>query len=172
MSYWHKILGIDDNSTREEILKAYRKKALEFHPDVNKSPDASSKFKEVNNAFRALMNSSYEPKPKPKPKSDRSNTFKDSMSGQYYGENNRQSEFFVDSMAGTYEPDYKNVPKPIRTWNSKEKLEEINLWRDEKNPVDLFWNEYHRLKRVMAYEDSAEFWKKLDEYMEKIKKSQ
>ena len=188
MTHWHNILGISPTSTREEIMKAYRKKALEFHPDVNKSPDAANKFKEINNAFRVLTAPEYrpykapkspKPKPKPKPKprpskfdlwDNPTETFKDSMDGQYFGDRPKEKpEVFVDSMSGNYESG-EFIPKPIRTWNpSKEK--EVDLLKARKDPVELFWKEYERLKSSMAYEDSSEFWKKLEEYMEKMKKN-
>ncbi|MDP3998448.1 MAG: DnaJ C-terminal domain-containing protein [bacterium] len=53
---FYDILGIDKNSSPEEIKKAYRKKALECHPDRNKSPQATQQFKEVNEAYEVLSN--------------------------------------------------------------------------------------------------------------------
>ena len=51
---YYEVLGISRNNTEEEIRKAFRKKALEYHPDRNKSPDAESKFKEINEAYQVL----------------------------------------------------------------------------------------------------------------------
>lgn len=48
------ILGIEKGASDEDIKKAYRKQALKFHPDKNKSPQAEEKFKEV--AWSALTN--------------------------------------------------------------------------------------------------------------------
>lgn len=51
----YKTLGINSNATQEEIKKAFRKKALEFHPDRNpNNPDAEKNFKEVNEAYQVL----------------------------------------------------------------------------------------------------------------------
>jgi DnaJ-domain-containing protein 1 len=47
---WHKTLGVKPNASPEEIRQAYKKKARELHPDINKSPDAEEKFKQVNAA--------------------------------------------------------------------------------------------------------------------------
>ena len=51
---YYKQLGLTQNATREEIKKAYRKLALEFHPDRNKSPDAHEKFIAINEAYLLL----------------------------------------------------------------------------------------------------------------------
>lgn len=53
----YEVLGINKNSSNEEIKKAYRKQALEWHPDRNKSPQASEKFKEITQAYEILSNS-------------------------------------------------------------------------------------------------------------------
>ena len=51
---YYEILGVGKNATDEEIKKAFRKLALEFHPDRNKSKDAEDKFKEINEAYQVL----------------------------------------------------------------------------------------------------------------------
>lgn len=54
MSDFYEILGVDRNATKEEIKSAFRKKARQYHPDVNKSPDAEEKFKELGKAYETL----------------------------------------------------------------------------------------------------------------------
>ncbi len=55
MKDYYAILEISKDATTEEIKKAYRKKALQYHPDRNpNNPDAEKKFKEVSEAYEAL----------------------------------------------------------------------------------------------------------------------
>lgn len=51
---YYEILGVSKNASAQEIKAAYRKQALKWHPDRNKSPEAASKFKEINKAFEVL----------------------------------------------------------------------------------------------------------------------
>lgn len=51
---YYKILGLSKGASEEDIKKAYRKMALKYHPDKNKSPDAEEKFKAVAEAYEVL----------------------------------------------------------------------------------------------------------------------
>tara|TARA_B100000315_G_scaffold121985_1_gene111834 strand:+ start:958 stop:2124 length:1167 start_codon:yes stop_codon:yes gene_type:complete len=53
---YYAVLGVSKDGTEEDIRKAFRKKAMEYHPDRNKSPDAEEKFKEINEAYQVLSN--------------------------------------------------------------------------------------------------------------------
>ena len=52
---YYEVLGVSKNATEQEIKSAYRKKAKELHPDVNKDdPHAEEKFKEAQEAYSVL----------------------------------------------------------------------------------------------------------------------
>ena len=51
---YYDILGVGRGIGEEDIRKAFRKKAMEFHPDRNKNADAEEKFKEINEAYQVL----------------------------------------------------------------------------------------------------------------------
>lgn len=51
---YYKILGVERNADESQIKSAYRKLARKYHPDVNKSPDAGQKFKDINEAYEVL----------------------------------------------------------------------------------------------------------------------
>ena len=50
----YETLGISENATQSEIKKAYRNLAKQYHPDINKTPEAEEKFKEINGAYEVL----------------------------------------------------------------------------------------------------------------------
>lgn len=47
-------LNVSKGATQDEIKKAYFKLAKEFHPDVNKAPEAKEKFATINEAYETL----------------------------------------------------------------------------------------------------------------------
>ena len=50
----YEILGVSKNASPDEIKSAYRKLSKQFHPDVNKDPNAEEKFKQINEAYSVL----------------------------------------------------------------------------------------------------------------------
>lgn len=54
MADYYEILGVSKDADKSEIKSAFRKKARQLHPDVNKAPDAEEKFKELGKAYEIL----------------------------------------------------------------------------------------------------------------------
>ncbi|EFA86060.1 probable Heat shock protein [Heterostelium album PN500] len=52
---YYQLLGIETNATNEEIKRAYRQLALQYHPDRNPDPNAAEMFKEIHDAYEVLM---------------------------------------------------------------------------------------------------------------------
>jgi molecular chaperone DnaJ len=51
---YYEVLGLNRGATPEEIKKAFRRLARQYHPDVNKDSDAETRFKEINEAYEVL----------------------------------------------------------------------------------------------------------------------
>ena len=57
MSDYYQVLGVDQQASEKTIKAAYRKLALQYHPDRNPgNPEAEERFKEINEAYAVLSN--------------------------------------------------------------------------------------------------------------------
>jgi molecular chaperone DnaJ len=54
VSEFYALLGVTREATEAELKKAYRKLAMEYHPDRNPAPDAEARFKEITEAYEVL----------------------------------------------------------------------------------------------------------------------
>ena len=54
MSEFYALLGISRDASEADVKKAYRKLAMEYHPDRNSSPEAEARFKEITEAYEVL----------------------------------------------------------------------------------------------------------------------
>ncbi|KAL1927712.1 hypothetical protein VTP01DRAFT_3533 [Rhizomucor pusillus] len=52
----YKVLGLSSDATEDDIKRAYRKLALKYHPDKNKGPDTTEKFRNISHAYEILSN--------------------------------------------------------------------------------------------------------------------
>lgn len=51
---YYEILGVSRSASKDELKRAFRRLARQYHPDVNNDTDAEEKFKEINEAYRVL----------------------------------------------------------------------------------------------------------------------
>jgi molecular chaperone DnaJ len=51
---YYEVLGVSKSASKDELKKAYRKLSKQYHPDINKEPDAADKFKEIAEAYEVL----------------------------------------------------------------------------------------------------------------------
>ena len=51
---YYEVLGLNKNASMEEIKKAFRKLAFEYHPDRNKTKESEQRFKTINEAYQVL----------------------------------------------------------------------------------------------------------------------
>jgi curved DNA-binding protein len=51
---YYEVLGVPRDASEEDIRRAYRKLARQYHPDVNKDPGAEDRFKELSEAYEVL----------------------------------------------------------------------------------------------------------------------
>jgi molecular chaperone DnaJ len=51
---YYEVLGVPRNASSDDLKAAFRRLARQYHPDVNKSPDAEEHFKEINEAYAVL----------------------------------------------------------------------------------------------------------------------
>ncbi|NLE44634.1 MAG: molecular chaperone DnaJ [Chloroflexi bacterium] len=54
---YYEVLGVTRSAPPDDIKKAYRRLARQFHPDVSQEPDAEARFKEINEAYEVLSDS-------------------------------------------------------------------------------------------------------------------
>lgn len=54
MGEYFNILGLPENASKAQVKRAYRKLALEYHPDRNSSPDAHERFLQITEAYEML----------------------------------------------------------------------------------------------------------------------
>jgi molecular chaperone DnaJ len=56
VSEFYELLGVTREASEVDIKKAYRKLAMEYHPDRNSAPEAEARFKEITEAYEVLRN--------------------------------------------------------------------------------------------------------------------
>lgn len=68
MTDYHAVLGVSKDADEKEIKKAYRRLALKYHPDRNKSPRAVKRFREISEAYAVLTGKERPPARRRRPR--------------------------------------------------------------------------------------------------------
>jgi curved DNA-binding protein CbpA len=87
---YYQVLDINRDANTEEIKRAFRKKALKYHPDVCKLKEANNLFLEIYEAFEILSD------PIKRGAFDNSNIFKEKMTDEYRSSTNTNYETWVN----------------------------------------------------------------------------
>jgi molecular chaperone DnaJ len=110
MADHYKTLGISKNATSEEIKKAYRKLAVQYHPDkTGNDPALEVKFKEINEAYEVLSDS------KKREKYDMPNAFSGSFN---WGGSNQGNPFQNQDFGNFWGANRGNMQQTIRKGNN------------------------------------------------------
>lgn len=82
-----RVLGVDPNASKREVKTAYRRLALQFHPDVCTGDECDTRFMEVNRAYESLMISCPQsPTPQPAAAAAAGDAFSRSANCNYGGQ--------------------------------------------------------------------------------------
>ena len=121
-----KVLNVNQNSSQDEIKAAYRKLALELHPDKNKNSAADTQFKKITEAYNFLKKNKNQP--------DNSPYEKDTET-----KSNPRSQYKKKPQWGA--PDDGNIPEQDWSKYTREFEEsDPDFWKEYERK---FWEEYN-----------------------------
>lgn len=112
----HEVLGVPRGASEEEIKKAYRKLALEHHPDRHGgSKEAEERFKEINEAYNILTGAQKPPDPPPPRPGNPADAFETIFSSVFRNSRVRRSDAPAQAtVAVTLEEAYSGTRKHVR----------------------------------------------------------
>lgn len=98
---YYQVFGLPDNASKTEIRSAYRRLAMQYHPDKNPDPKAHSLFVDLTEAYHILLNDNYKPVQaqatvtrREKSEADRIREAQDRLKNQQFREQYEQDRFF------------------------------------------------------------------------------
>lgn len=119
----YQTLGISLTASKDEIKKAYRRLALQFHPDRNKSPDAHEKFIEINEAYLILFDEEARAKYDREYKNYYSQNVKAQQSSSSYQEKTHEEKEYNYTYSYKQEPQFEDEDLNKWTRNAREQAE-------------------------------------------------
>ena len=136
-----KVLNVNQSSSQDEIKAAYRKMALELHPDKNKDKNEDEKFKKITEAYNYLKQNHNE------------KSISSQQDNYYKNKSNSQTNFRRKPQWGA--PDDQKIPEQDWGKYTREFEEgDPDFWKEyEKN----FWEEYNA--RIRADGKNGEYEK-------------
>lgn len=142
MDNYHEILGVTEDATVEDIKRAYRQKAREWHPDVNQDPSATEHMKEINAAYDSIKEthpawdspgeSSVEEEEYGFEHEATPGMYSVEMLTQHEMEHDWDSEYNVNFRADRFQNGTKNISS--RDDNPPRGLQDFSVVRDEPIP--------------------------------------
>ncbi len=85
----YRVLGLNKNATKEEVMRARKELLMKWHPDVAKSSDATRKAQEINEAYSVIKDNNFVYTPSTNNWSAQGNPYGQSGYGYYQGGNNQ-----------------------------------------------------------------------------------
>jgi hypothetical protein len=154
---YYKVLGVERNATEEEIKKAYKKLAREYHPDKNpgNKEEAEKKFKEIYSAYQVLSD------PEKKSKYDR---------GEDIGQQIHWSaEWIREELMRIYEESNRHCERAeeaVERLQEKFRREEEEFRRTQEEREELLAEEFRcQMEEVKRKQEERE--KGMEEFMRK-----
>jgi hypothetical protein len=158
----YEILEIAVNATDDEIRKAYRKKAMQFHPDRCKDSDATEKFCKVQEAYESLTNQDR------RPPSRRTYQAPPKESNNWIRDAPPPTHDLWGNPIGKEQSTYTPPVRPRRFVAKPPEEPPVDVWKGVYGKAiresQAYWEQYELLKKTMAYEEPEKFWEALDEW--------
>jgi DnaJ-class molecular chaperone len=130
---YYKIFGLCKNATKEEIKKRYRELAKKYHPDVNKSPDATAKMQEIQEAYYILYD-------------DEARSRYDIQYDKIYG--SKKQEFKQDTQSETRQN--QNDKSEQTNYQFDDPVLEKWIFNAKRQAIDFVKNLYRDTKGIAA----------------------